>query len=410
MRAKLPSKNSNQSGKCKNVTALFAGIGGLEHGLKVSGHQTSVLCEIDPTAQAVLRRQFPGVRLLPDVRQTEKLLAAIDPQSNLLTAGFPCTDISQAGLTLGFAGKQSGLIVDVLKLLARRPFESVLIENVPNWRFLHGGEYLRAVIVELEKLGYCWAYRVIDALAFGLPQRRQRIFLFATKSGDPRSALFAGNEEPDEVERGLRKVAHGFYWTEGNRGLGWGEDCVPTLKGGSGLGIPSAPAVLLPNGAIITPDIRDAERLQGLPAGWTRLPDATNEEDRRRWRLVGNAVNVEVAKWIGRNLLQSTRFEGPEGEELREGDPFPQAAWYDGTRRRRANLTTWPVKKPRKPLADFLKHPGKPLSYRATQGFFSRANNSSLRFADGFLVAVDRHLKRMEAAIRDSQEEHALQT
>src|SRR5258706_11412723 len=200
MTSKLPTNNSNQRGKCRNVTALFAGIGGLEHGLKATGHETSLLCEIDPTAQAVLRRQFPNVHLVPDVRETQSLLKAIDSESDLLTAGVPFTHISQAGLTMGFAGKQSGLIVDVLKLLEQRSFESVLIENVPNWRFLHGGEYLRAVIAELERLGYLWAYRTIDALAFGLPQRRHRIFLYATKKGDPRAVVFRGNEEPPDDE------------------------------------------------------------------------------------------------------------------------------------------------------------------------------------------------------------------
>ena len=53
-----------------------------------------------------------------------------------------------------------------------RPFPHVLLENVPNWRVLHKGEYLREVAQALEKLGYRWAYRTVDALAFGAPQRR----------------------------------------------------------------------------------------------------------------------------------------------------------------------------------------------------------------------------------------------
>ena len=379
-----------------NVTALFAGIGGLELGLSSSGHTTTLLCEIDETAAAVLKNRFEDVPCVPDVRDRKKLLLNIDTASDLLTAGFPCTDLSQAGLTQGFAGKQSGLIVDVLDLLEERPFDSVLIENVPNWRVLHSGLYLRTVLDRLELLGYRWAYRIVDAMAFGLPQRRQRVFLFASKVRDPREVLFHGNQTPDEPEFCLRKAAHGFYWTEGNRGLGWGEDCVPTLKGGSGLGIPSAPAILLPNGRVVTPDIRDAERLQGFPAGWTRIAGATNgSQERKRWRLVGNAVNVEVARWIGKNLLTSRRFDGEVGVPLSDSGSLPNAAWFDGERRYRVDLSPWPVRWARKSLAEFLRFPGKDLSYRATQGFYSRADQSSLRFVDGFLPAVKAHLERM---------------
>lgn len=391
------SRTLNETGNPspRNVTALFAGIGGLELGLSASGHRTTLFCEIDEGAKAVLESRFPGIPIVADVRDRRTLLLNIDTASTFLTAGFPCTDLSQAGLTLGFAGKQSGLIVDVLDLLRERPFEEVLIENVPNWRVLHGGSYFRHVLDELEDLGYRWAYRIVDALAFGLPQRRQRIFLYACKNGDPRGVLFRGNQTPDEPEFGLRKAAHGFYWTEGNRGLGWGEDCVPTLKGGSSIGIPSAPAILMPNGNLITPDIRDAERLQGFPAGWTKRQGSSGAEDRKRWRMVGNAINVEVAKWLGRNLLQP-RYEGDKGEVMIDASPFPVAAWFDGERRYRVELSVWPVRWARKPLTEFLRFEGKQLSHRATQGFHSRASNSRLRLADGFLDAIERHMKRME--------------
>jgi len=336
--------------------------------------------------------------MVADVRDKETLLSAIDPKSNLLTAGFPCTDISQAGLTQGFSGKQSGLIVNVLDLIQARPFDSVLIENVPNWRFLHGGQYLASVVNRLERLGYLWAYRVIDAMAFGIPQRRQRIFLFATKAGDPREVLFHGSFQPPEEQYEIDAAAHGFYWTEGNRGLGWGENCVPTLKGGSGLGIPSSPAVLLPDGLIVTPDIRDAERLQGFPANWTNLPirEAPRNHDRKRWALVGNAINVEVAKWLGGQLRTRKRFQGSCGVRMTAGQAFPPAAWFDGENRFAVPLSAWPVRKGKRELSEFLRYEGKPLSLRATKGFYQRAKKSSLRFAEGFLPAVAQHLARMK--------------
>lgn len=159
-----------------NVTALFAGIGGLELGLERAGHKTTLMCESAAQAVAVLRTRFPRVAILPDVRDVRTLARRSSGQSSLLTAGFPCTDLSQAGRTLGFDGSQSVLIRPTLELAKRRRFDRILVENVPNWRVLHGGQYFDEVIKTLEKLGYIWAYRTIDAYPFGVPQRRRKSF------------------------------------------------------------------------------------------------------------------------------------------------------------------------------------------------------------------------------------------
>lgn len=386
----------------RNITSLFSGIGGFEIGLGRSEFRATTFCEIDPEATAVLRKRFPEASIVPDVRDTDRLLSAVDPDSDLLTAGFPCTDLSQAGLTKGFSGSNSSLIRDVFRLLEKRPFESVLIENVPNWRLLHRGVYFREVLDALERLGYRWAYRTIDALAFGLPQRRQRIFLHASRNADPRVALFRGNTLPVLETFGLAEAAHGFYWTEGSRGLGWGENCVPTLKGGSTVGIPSPPAILLPDGNLVTPDIRDAERMQGFEANWTDC-DWIVEGDlrkpfrhRRRWMLVGNAVNVRVAAWIGENLVESTLDSEIPADVIRDDGPMPEAGWFDGKHRYGAQLSTWPVRARRSALSSFLRYSASPLSLRASMGFYGRATRSSLRFVPGFLNAIEKHIENWD--------------
>lgn len=383
-----------------NITAIFGGIGGLELGLQRSGHRTSLFCENDTDAKSVLRRRFPDVPIADDIRKTNETMRMVSKDSQLLTAGFPCTDLSQAGLTMGFSGGRSSLIRETIDLIRHRPFPHVLIENVPNWRHLHRGLYIAEVLTALESLGYRWAYRTIDALAFGLPQRRNRLFLYATLEGDPRDVLFHGRATHTETSFPLDEVAHGFYWTEGNRGLGWGEDCIPTLKGGSSMGIPSPPAILLPDRSVVTPDVRDAERLQGFPAGWTDLAslaiDGHRFNQRRRWMLIGNAVNVEVSEWLGKHLSSPQPFKGPMGAPLVRGTPWPMAAWSDGKSRYSVDVPSWPVNRQRKSLATFLRYPGSPLSLRATAGFYSRICASSLRFKPGFKEAIAAHLKTME--------------
>jgi DNA (cytosine-5)-methyltransferase 1 len=76
--------------------------------------------------------------------------------------------------------------------------------------------------------------------------------------------ILTDEAEPCLVPTNLDAYAHGFYWTEGIRGLGWAPDSFPTLKNGSTVGIASPPAVLLPSGDVVTPDIRDAERLRRI--------------------------------------------------------------------------------------------------------------------------------------------------
>ncbi len=247
------------------MVGLFAGIGGLELGLGEHGWRTELLCEIDAGAQAVLRARFGDAPVHSDVTKLRALPADIE----LVAAGFPCQDLSQAGRTAGITGARSGLVDEVFRLVKRRRGPRwLLIENVPFMLQLGRGAAMRHITDALEDLGYTWAYRVVDARAFGLPQRRQRVLMLASRTEDPREVLFA--EDAGQAIEGDADVHPcGFYWTEGVRGLGWAVNAVPTLKGGSSIGIASPPAVRLPSGEIVTPGIVDAERLQGFDPDWT---------------------------------------------------------------------------------------------------------------------------------------------
>ena len=279
-----------------SVAGLFAGLGGIELGLSQAGHESSLLCELEPGAHRVLQAHFKGTKLARDVRDL-KSVGDVD----LVTAGFPCQDLSQAGRTAGIRGKNSGLVGQVFRLLdaRKRSPRWLMLENVSFMLQLDRGRGMRYLVDELEDRGFLWAYRVVDTQAFGLPQRRQRVILLASRTEDPRRVLFADDVEPVRREFD-RRLWCGFYWTEGLRGLGWAVDSVPTLKGGSTIGIPSPPAIWNPqDGSITTPEIRDAERFQGFDPDWT-LPALEIEGVRRghRWKLVGNAVSVPVARWV----------------------------------------------------------------------------------------------------------------
>ena len=323
------------------------------------------------------------------------------PKVDLIAAGFPCQDLSQAGMTAGIAGKQSRLIEEVFKRLRDKTNGPrwLLLENVPFMLQLQRGKAMRYLVDELEDLGFAWAYRIVDARAFGVPQRRQRVLLLASRTEDPRLALFGSDAGEDFPSFAPDRLC-GFYWTEGLRGLGWAVDAVPTLKGGSTIGIPSPPAIWDPlDRSITTPDIRDAERLQGFEPDWTS-PALTDPDVRRghRWKLIGNAVNVSVARWIG-DRLATPKGDIPAWVALKRGVAWPRAAWGHKGKVYSVDVSTWPVRERAIPLREFLRFPRPPLSHRAAAGFLSRAKVSSLRFEHGFLDDVGRHVDRMARSL-----------
>jgi len=376
------------------VAGLFAGVGGIELGLSQAGFETRMLCEIDPGAAAVLRANF-GLDVEPDIRELRKL-----PKVDVLAAGFPCQDLSQAGRTAGIAGGQSGLVAEIFKRLHSRVNGPrwLLLENVPFMLQLQRGKAMRYLVDQLESLGFAWAYRVIDTRAFGIPQRRRRVLLLASRSEDPRLPLLGTSVDEEHVQFSGDELC-GFYWTEGSRGLGWAVDALPTLKAGSALGIPSPPAIWDPtDGSITIPHIKDAERLQGFDAGWTEpATEVSGVRPSHRWKLVGNAVSVPVAQWLGERLLSSTGA-APTGSLLPRGVGWPRAAWGYKGKVYTVDVSAFPVRKKRQSLRKFLKYPRSPLSYRAASGFFNRARVSGLNIDERFLEDVRRHVREMERA------------
>lgn len=372
------------------VAGLFAGIGGIEKGLAASGHRAALLCENWAPAAAVLKARF-GVEPASDVRELSDLPSGVD----LVTAGFPCQDLSQAGRTAGITGARSGLVSEVFRLIDRSRTPLVLLENVSFMLQLDKGTAMETILAAFEERGYRWAYRVVNSLSF-LPQRRERVFLLASRCDiDPADVLLADEAEQPKTQTNLETHAHGFYWTEGTRGLGWAPDAVPTLKNGSTVGIASPPAILMPDGRVIKPSIRDAERLQGFPADWTEAAEAVARPS-LRWSLVGNAVTVPVAEWIGMRLAEPGASEPRHRSPLPLGFRWPRAAAFDGHSRSAVAVSAFPVWHPRPALHRFLIDSGQELSVRASRGFLHRARNGRLNFRPGFLEAVQAHLDKME--------------
>ncbi|KAF6259619.1 S-adenosyl-L-methionine-dependent methyltransferase [Scenedesmus sp. NREL 46B-D3] len=332
------------------VVSLFTGGGGLDLGLHQAGHEIIMQCEIDPGAQQVLRKAFPGVLLVPDVCGLQRL----PKETELVAAGFPCIDVSRAGLRQGLDGPSTGLVRHVFRLLAQanseqRPVPWVLLENVEALLDrCHGGPPLVCwVVQQLEGLGYrSWAHRVVSSAGFGVPNRRRRIFILASMHGDSRDVLlgqglqrcmgsclsavggdcwecFDPDDDPTTGSKSDAAMLRCSYALDlGNARSAAGVDVVPTFTTSN-----ARICLLLSSGKYGALRIEDAERLQGLPVGHTApaYPVHTpgirqhrgpalrdNEADtqaRARFALLGNAVTVQVARWLGERLADPYRYK-----------------------------------------------------------------------------------------------------
>jgi DNA (cytosine-5)-methyltransferase 1 len=407
MRAKAEANEVLGSGGVPLVPALrtltsvaaFAGAGGIEKGFADAGIHAGALIEVWDPARLVLARRFPEAILHGDISKLKTL-----PKADVFAGGFPCTDLSQAGLTGGIDGKNSGLVYEMFKLLPQVNPTWLVLENVQNMLWLDKGRAMAVLVTKLESLGYRWAYRVVNSQSFGVPQRRMRVLLVASRTEDPRGVLFVDDDGPRR-DSTYRTDACGFYTTEGNRGLGWAVDAVPTLKGSSTIGIPSPPGIWVPEAApgrrIVKPRIEDGEAMQGFRRGWTGAAQGTRRSCGHRWKLVGNAVTVPVARWLGGRLVAPASFDATLlGSVL--GDRWPDAACGGPrTARREVTVTDHPRRLQYKHLLDVIDADVcEPVSLRSAGGFLDRLKRSNLTREPAFVADLELHVKAMKASER----------
>ncbi len=172
------------------VLSLFAGVGGFDLGLeRTGGFETVAVCEINPFCQKVLARHWPGAIIYDDVCQlTGQRLAADGLAVDCIVGGFPCQDISSAGLRRGIKeGTRSGLWSEFARLISEIRPSFVIVENVSD--LLSGpseqpGGWFGRVLGDLAEIGYDAEWDSIQASAMGALHARDRVWLTAYPNAD----------------------------------------------------------------------------------------------------------------------------------------------------------------------------------------------------------------------------------
>ena len=143
--------------------------------------------EIEKFPSKVLAHHYPGVANLGDMtrfREWDIERDAVD----VLVGGTPCQSFSVAGLRKGLDDPRGNLALTFIAMVDHYRPEWVIWENVPGVLSSSGGRDFGSFLGALGQLGYGFAYRVLDAQYFGVPQRRRRVFVVAHSSGDSRRA------------------------------------------------------------------------------------------------------------------------------------------------------------------------------------------------------------------------------
>lgn len=366
--------------------SLFSGVGGLE----LPG-ANSMLCEIDPECREVLRLRFPESRIHDDVMTLDP------PRADVVFGGWPCQDLSVAGLRRGLAGEKSGLFFRMVDIAIDADVGTLVAENVPNLLKLENGENFRLVVEYLQRAGFKHvAWRSLNARQFGLPHQRRRIFIIASQDRQiclnlfrklPRVSQAKFKEDPSVVA---------FYWTAGLQGINLSRGFSPTLKVGSSLSIPSPPAILYKN-RVRQISAREAILLQGF-----RLMDFKALPDKAIYRMMGNAVARPVGRFVAESVNENS-------ESVPDSAFIPltnQAELFSDILNSTSRISTWPdsgfiegeevkrfVEDKNRPLCNSLEDlvdldDDSELSARAANGLLSRLSRSGKACPDDLRKAL----------------------
>lgn len=239
-----------------------------------------------------------------------------------MLAGFPCQPFSIIGARKGFEDTRGTLFFDIARILETKRPKAFVLENVKMLRGHNGGRTLERIMETLDELGYAASFRVLNALDFGLPQKRERVFIVGARGGgefcwpeggvpmkplakvlesDVPRKFFASDYIRKRRLAQQDPTPEPTIWHENKSGNISAHPFSCALRAGA------SHNYLLVNGERrLTP--REMLRLQGFPDSYKQV--CSDSQTRKQ---AGNSLPVPVATAILNNVFETVGWTGRNG-------------------------------------------------------------------------------------------------
>ncbi len=298
-----------------NIVELFSGTGGFSLGLKNIG-KTIWANDIETSSEIIYNQNF-------DIKLTRQDIHKIKvdeiPSMDILTGGFACQGFSIAGQRKGFNDVRSDVFWKMISIIKHHKPRFVIIENVKNLLTHNSGDSFKLVEKSINDIDYKIKYKVFNSSDFGVRQNRERIYIVCFRDEDDYKKFKFINIEPVNLPVFETDVNDKYYYTDKYKCFDLLKEEIikkdtfyqyrrvyvrenksgicPTLVSCMGTGGHNVPLILDDKGIRkLTP--RECFNLQGFPSSY-KLEGLS---DSQLYKLVGNAITVQVAEYIGKCL------------------------------------------------------------------------------------------------------------
>ena len=314
---------------------LFSGCGGLAFGFKNSGIDSELLVEIDNDSCDTLTANFSNSKIICDDIANVDFLP-YQGKIDIVAGGFPCQAFSYAGKSKGFEDTRGTLFFDFARAVKEVKPKVAVGENVKGLISHDKGRTLLTMVKTLEDLGYNVQYKLLLAQYFNVPQKRERVFIVATRKDLPNTYRYPeeldyfvplevalkdcptsdGQEYPKRKKEIMDMVPQGGYWKDlpieiqkeymkGSFYLGGGKTGTArrlSMKEPS-LTLVTSPAQGQTERCHPTKTrpltIRESARIQTFPDNWEFSGSLGSQ-----YKQIGNAVPVNLAYHIGKSVVK----------------------------------------------------------------------------------------------------------
>lgn len=326
------NKSNNSS---FNAIELFSGCGGLALGFKNAGITSDLLVEIDKDSCETLFSNFQNTEIINDD------IANIDFRSykntvDIVAGGFPCQAFSYAGKSKGFEDTRGTLFFDFARAVKETNPKIAIGENVKGLISHDKGRTLSTMIRTLESLGYNVQYKLLLAQYFNVPQKRERVFIVATRKDLPNTYKYPeefdyfvplevalkdcpsseGQEYPKRKKEIMDMVPQGGYWKDLPIEIQKEYMKGSFYLGGGKTGTARRLSMKEPSLTLVTSPaqgqterchpietrpltIRESARIQTFPDSWKFSGSLGSQ-----YKQIGNAVPVNLAYHVGKSVVK----------------------------------------------------------------------------------------------------------